>query len=378
MPSLTASTSLTILNRVRAMFNPANTQNEAQWRDDNTTIKALATRQQIRFIPIMDDAGRCVDFKIWFPDMSDGARSVTYSGSTPDSGADCSLDAGTTIGTLGKTYSPNVFINDNFNVSDALCNNEATFAELVALGLSQKIRNIRRELNKQAITFLNTNASASTDTIVTGEGKPFSKTGAITYVPTAQWQSQSIVMNMGLLAKSNRLPDFMIIDGTNMYAQEWMSKFLQLNDQERSIGAIYNTIRNNYFADLLELNTEVGAEATFMVNPYMVGFFNKSKFSINPVTIDASQGMQAFSIEDPELMYMRRELVGNQVVTTQQPVIYDVYSKRVCDDTRDANGYITYSTTFEVKFAGGFILGPAGQSPNHINGILKLVKEDGI
>jgi len=88
--------------------------------------------------------------------------------------------------------------------------------------------------------------------------------------------------------------------------------------------------------------------------------------------------MQAFSIEDPELMYMRRELVGNQVVTTQQPVIYDVYSKRVCDDTRDANGYITYSTTFEVKFAGGFILGPAGQSPNHINGILKLVKEDGI
>lgn len=377
MATLTASNSTAILIRANEMWNMQQTQNVAQYRKPNATASELLMRQRIRFQPVMDDAGRCQSFKVWYLDLSDNGDDLVYEGSVPDSDADCTIPTGDEVGSLATEYSPNLYKTAGFQVFDDLCAQEATFIELQAAGLLNQMRKLRNALNVSVIQHINSAAAANISTNLFGD--TWTVSGVITTIPAADFDNEKIFQQFDLQARYNRLADYVILDGSNLYLNNRLAPFLGLNDQQRSVGAMYNAFASRYISDDFDLDNTVGANATFLVNPNMFGFFNRAKYGVAPEIIDEQNGLRAFSIEDPEMKYART--VFNRdgtITTTMEPIRYDVVYQRTCETGRDATGRRSYLHKWEISLEAGVMTGPPGQSPNHTNGILKFVKDTGI
>lgn len=375
--TLTASNSTAILIRANEMWNMNQTQQISQYSKPNATAEALLMRQRIRFQPVMDNAGRCQSFKVWYIDLSDNGDDLIYEGSTPDSGADCTIPAGDEVGSLSLEYAPNLYKTAVFQVSDDLCNNEATFIELQAVSLNNQLRKLRNALNTSVIQHINSAASANVSTNLFNDTWVVS--GTSTEVPAADFNDESIFQKLDLQARYNRLADYVIIDGSNLYLNSRMAPFLGLNDSQRSVGAMYNAFASRYISDDFDLDATVGESATFLVNPNMFGFFNRARYGVAPEIIDEQNGLRAFSIEDPVLKYARTVFNPNgTITTTMEPVRYDVVYQRTCESGRDATGRRSYLHKWEITLEAGILTGPPGQTPNHTAGILKFVKQSGI
>jgi len=377
MPTtLTASSALAIQMRAQDIFNLDKTQAFNQYANPAPTATILLARNGLRFAPIFTNANRCVELKVWRPDLTDLMTDTLYSGTVPDASATCTLAAGARIGSLSQTISPNVYIAERFSIDDDLCNNDFDFANQVALSLNAIMTRMRSELNRRGILFLNANAGAN---VATGDATENTWTiaGGNTTIPKAQWETADILMKLNIAAAKNRLPEgFLIVDGTNLLLQSELAPYLGLNGDGRSTGALYKDLARNYTADMLNLSAVVGSNSTFLVNPNMVGFYNRSKYTSSPIMLDAANNTQAFSVQDPELMY-RRVLLnesGTQRGSAEMvPVTYDVLYQKVCTD-RDSGGRLTFNHTWEVMFEGAYILGPTGVSPQNTTGILKFIK----
>jgi hypothetical protein len=383
MATLTASVSQTIQENIRMMWDVGNQQNVLQWSNPVKTVAKMLATQKIRFNRVLDDHGRCVALKIWFWDLSGVHGTAAYMDSTPDDGTCADFGTCQTVGTLAKTYNPNLFGHACFSVDDNLCANDAAFARLSAEGLNAKMLEIRKALNIEAIQFLNTNASANVDTIYTDNGGTgeFTINGTATEVPAASWANPDILMKIQHTAVQNRIPEngYVIFDGTNLYLEKALAPYLGLNDDNRSYGALFADLARNYVADNYDLVNTTESADTFIANPAMYGFFNQVKYPRAPIVLDTALNMQGFSIPDPFLKYNRVEIDanGNVVGESMAPVEYDVLYKKACG-ANDAKGFPTWVHSWDIRFTGGLVLGAPGQAPNHINGILKFTKIAGI
>jgi len=374
--TLTASNSLTIQARIAQMWNAEGTQARRQYDNPTITATQLLGNQTMRFMPVMDNAGRCISWKIWWPDLTDLTASGGYVGTSPDSGLACDIATGPTIGTTSLTYSPNLYADEVFQISDDLCANDATFAELSAAALQQKMLELRKKINVRAINFLNTNAS---ENAYTDPGYPdFSISGTTTTVPSASFDNANILMKFALTAQRNRIPNFLILDGDNLLLNEKLAPYLGLNDDTRSFGALFQDFRGRYSSDMLDMYSTLSESATFLANPNMVGYFNRTAYSSAMVELNPAKNMKAFKIADPVLKYRRTEVNQNGVITGTSivPVEYDVLYQYACETARDANGRPSFLHKWEVKHEGGLVLGPGGNDGE--TGILKFVKDNGI
>lgn len=374
--TLTASNSLTIQARIAQMWNAEGTQARRQYDNPTITATQLLSNQTMRFMPVMDNAGRCISWKIWWPDLTDLAASGGYVGTSPDSGLACDIATGPTIGTTSLTYSPNLYADEIFQLSDDLCANDATFAELSADALAQMMLKLRKKINVRAINFLNTNAS---ENAYTDPGYPdFSISGTTTTVPSASFDNANILMKFALTAQRNRIPNFLILDGDNLLLNEKLAPYLGLNDDNRSFGALFQDFRGRYSSDMLDMYSTLSESATFLANPNMVGYFNRTAYSSAMVELNPAKNMKAFKIADPVLKYRRTEVNQNGVITGTSivPVEYDVLYQYACETARDANGRPSFLHKWEVKHEGGLVLGPGGNDGE--TGILKFVKDNGI
>lgn len=376
--TLTASNSLAIQKRVREKWNEEGSQAGRQYFAENTTAKALLSNNSLGMEEVWQN-GRCVGVKLWMVDVSDGANAVDNVGTTPPT-TDCDLVATKEVGTRGFTYTPNLYLQDGFTVSDALCGNDAQFTELVSAGLAQRLRDHRAQLNTNTINFLNDNASANLDTRFVGS--EFTVDGVKTLIPENYWLREDFLMKLAIMATNNKMgQDFLIVDGSNLLLNQMMAPYYGQNDNQRSFGAAYRDMLNRYYSDMLRLDTVVGESTTFLVNPNMFGFMNMAQYGLAPTVIDPSRNRSAFSIPDPELTYrrVRRDPNTGRTSVETVPVMYDVYYEYACSG-RDARGTMTYDHKWEVDFRGAMFLGPTSQSgfSANTNGILKLVREIGI
>lgn len=376
--ALTASASLAIQKRVKEKWNEGATQAGRQYYAENSVAKALLSNNTLSFEEVWQN-GKCVEVKLWMVDVSDGANAVDNVGTTPPT-TTCDLVATKTVGTRGFTYTPNLYLQDGFTVPDALCGNDARFTELVADGLTQRLRDFRRELNTQCIDFLNDNASANQDTMFVGS--EFTVDGVKTLIPEALWLREDFLSKLAITATTNKMgQDYLVIDGSNLLLNTMMSKYYGLNLDQKSFGAAFADFISRYYSDVLRLNAVVGEPSTFLVNPNMFGFMNRAQYGLAPTVIDPSNNRSAFSIADPELTYrrVRRDADTGRATTETVPVMYDVYYEYACSG-RDGLGNFTYDHKWEIDFRGGLWLGPTAQNgfSANTNGIVKLVKESGI
>lgn len=340
-----------------------------QYANPVKTVDKLINSQTVRFIPVMDENGVCVSWKMWWYDLTDAEANAVYSGSVKNPDTECDIATGSPIGTKSNTYSKNVFLQDTFYVNDNLCANDAMFADLVAEQLNMSMLKLRVALNERSILFLDSNKTANVDTSRASTGMTTAL--GVTTVPVLLWDDQAIITKMQIIAEANRMgTDFLIMDGSNMLLSKNIAPYLGLNDQQRSFGAIYGDISSRYNADLLDMNRVTETESTFLVNPNMFGFHCSTSYGTAPVTIDSSKGLQAFRIADPMLRYRRSVLQGNRVVSEVVPVEYDIVYQKVCTGT-DANGKRIFDHKWEVSFVGGMHLGPVANS-GHTN-IIKFV-----
>lgn len=375
--SLTASNSLTIQLRANAIWSER-TAAGTQYSNEVTTIRKLMESQNLRFIPVFDDGGRCIGWKNWWIDLTDHEAQAVYSGTSRDSdNSGCDIDDGATVGTQAVTYTPDVFVDDHFYIDDNLCANDETFVNLSSEGLSHSMLKIRTELNKRAIQWLNTNASANLDTVVVDGVSGITTAGTTTTVPAAALDDQAFLIQLQIMAESNRISDYLILDSTIMLQSNKLAPFLGLNDQQRSFGAIYGDASSRYNYDIRQMASVVGSPVMFLANPNMFGYFNKNKYGMDMQLIDPAAGMYAFKIQDPVLRYRRTEINANGIVTgsTLVPVEYDVLYQKDCQTARDTNGYPVYRHKWEVKHVGGMMLGPTAN--NDATGILKFELQTG-
>ena len=376
--TLTASNSVQIQVRARQLWDLENTQHTNQYANPVETATRLLMDHTARVHPVFDDAGRCVSVKVWYNDMADADANAVYSSTTADSSLACDIATGSPIGTKSTTYTPNLYIKDEFYVDDALCANDAQFADLTAAQLQFSMLKLRKALNTRCIQHLNTNAGANiATTLYTTD---FTINGTATEVPEASFNNEDIWTKFQIIAAKNKILDYRVFDGTNLLHNGMMAKYLGLNADQKSFGAIFADWMGRYTGDLYDLDTVVGASATFLVNPAMIGFFNRTRYSPGMVDIDTSKGLKAFSVKDPVLKY-RRNIVnatGQVVGTEMAPVEYDVVYQKTCATARDTNGDHNFRHKWEIHLRGGLFLGPVGVSPNHTTGILKFTKTAGI
>ena len=375
--SLTASASLNIQDRISRMWAADQTQALRQYDNPVVTAQRIFERQTMRFMPVMDDAGNCVSWKIWRPDLEDIQAQSLYSSTTPQSN-DCDLPSGATVGTTSVTYAPNMYIVDKFQLDDNLCANDATFVELSSVALSNVMLKMRAEINKQTILFLNTNATANADTaIASNPANGFTIDGAKTKISQTALNDASVLMKMQITAASNRIPQYLILDGTNLLLNKELAPYLGQNLDNRSTGALYADFAARYSSDLYDMDRIVAENATFLANPNMIGYFNRAKYSNLATMIDSSKNLMAFKIADPVLTYARTEVNASGVVTTRAtaPVEYTILYQRICAGT-DANGYPYFTHRWQVLHEGGLLVGP--KSDGDATGILKFVKDDAI
>lgn len=279
-----------------------------------TTVKKVVEMQSLKMHPLFSDADRCVSLKVWHPDMSDIMTGGTlYNSTVPDPDATCAPAGCESIGSLTVTLAPNVFLKDCFSVDDALCGNDFDFARQVAMSMQGKMQVMRTALNTRMIQFINTNAGANVATAdATANG--WTIASGNTTIPAVQWTTADILMKLNITGAKNRIPEgALILDGTNLLLQSELAPYLGLNSDDKSTGALYDSIARRYNADMLNLDAIVTTNSTFWVNPNMVGFYNRSRYTANPVQLESN--IQVFSVTDPLLRYRFVPINANGVQT---------------------------------------------------------------
>lgn len=331
------------------------------------TAKAVLANQTMRAVPVMEGE-RCVSWKLYY--VTDSATDVDYNSTSKDGDlSGCDLPSGNELESAAVTYSPNVFMHHTVTVDDNLCGNEYDFADLTSKAFMRAMNLMRINLNQRIITHLNSNAWATPSVGSTD----YTVTSSAIQVPSADF-NQDLVAKMYEIALINRIRNFRVASGTNLFQNVFNAGYNALNDSQRDQLAKYNFLGNVSF-DLLDMDTVLGTNSHFLYDPDMVGFHNVGKAELNikaqdgtmvdytPKLIDAKSGIYYFLFDDPVLEYNR----NGQLV----PVTYLVKYQKVCQTATDALMQPVYNHRYTFQLVGGVQHAP---TPSNQTNVLKFTK----
>ena len=347
MATLTPSNSLT----QQAIINDA-------WNDVELThlykdytrpvesIKALIANQGMRSQLTFDDGGNvCTGFKAWWVGGAD--HTLDHSDTTPRDFAACGPAAGDDLDTVSLSYDIDKHLEMDVQCSDNLCGNDVEFNELAAKTLLSAMKAIRKQLNTDAIDFLEANNMTNGSSY-----GGYTQAGDITYVP-GTWDS-TILSVFNIHAAQNEIQNWRLLNGTNLAEHYNNAQFQRLNDDQRSFASQLASIPMDW--DILDLDANVGTPTTFLYNPNMIGFINMVNYDTPiPTPIPGLDNVYGYYVEDPELMYRHVDRLGN---VSMRPVRYDVVYAATCDG-KSTYGKRVSTHRWEVAFRGSLTLGPA-------------------
>jgi hypothetical protein len=358
---LTAS----VLNRIQRKMSEVFTAGATPILDADpnlnkaATVGALLENTNARMNPITQ--GRtCVGMDVYH---IDGAFTPDDTVLEDFSSEDCDLTPDNYPETVETSYDHNWYEQESIAVSDADCdnlfNNPAAegsdrVAELIAHQLGLALISLRSKMNASAIAFLaagatGVNRDLNLPTYITFNGA----TDEFEVDLDGFFQRPESLTDLDAVRLNNDMPSYFMISGRkNFYNNVVDSRFLRLNDDQRSL-ARWDTQMNTgpMFFDINRLDSTLTGANTFMIYPGSYAMWNVGLYTPQPRVVDPSTNLFAYSITDPSGLMIRE----NGVL---RPVVYNVHYQYVCKGT-DVLGRNIFEHVWQIRFLGGKALAPA-------------------
>jgi|GEM_PF-4624373 len=332
--TFTASVLPDVLIKINEMFSGE--RHTPELNKDIQTIQALAERQTARFdkLDVLLDHMDCRGAKVVFlKDCTNTAINLIT-----DPITSCTL-TGAETESESLTLANNLGYADSFSVKEEDCKDLFTIADKIAFLMASKMAAIEEKLNLACIAFLIANEQPVADPLT------YTETGNIVNIPTDAW-TPALLAEMAVMAKLSNLYSPFIISGSNLYVANFLADYR--SQSSPSVDAVLKSGPFDIIFDIKNIDTTVGANATFMVDPSSYAFWSTNQFQ-NTAPQEFSKGstLYVWKQRAPRLVYN-----NNGVLT---PVFFDMSTQETC---AVVSGTRYVNRVFEIVFRGGLQLGP--------------------
>lgn len=340
------------------------------------TIGPLLENTNASMDPITKD-GTCVGMDV---KHIDGAFAADDEVLTDFSSEDCALTPDNYPATVSTSYDHNIFEQESIAVSDGDCNNlfnntagtkTGRVTELIAQQLALAIISLRTKLNAAGIAFLaagatGVNRDLNLPTHITFDGV----TDEFQVDQDGFFQAPESFTDIDAVASNNDLPNYFVISGrNNFYNNVVDSRFLRLNDNQRSL-ARWDTQMNTgpLFFDINALDSTLTGSNTFVIMPGSYAMWNVGLYSPTPMVVDPSTNLYVSTIPDPGGLMIFED-------GRLRPVLYNIHYQYTCTGT-DVLGRNIFQHVWQIRFLGGMAYAPAATDGH--TGILHFTDQFGI
>ena len=330
-----ASTLPDVIIKINEMFSGVRHTPELNQPID--TINALATRQTVRFdaVNVLLEHMDCRGAKtVWLKSCT---NDVVNAIDTPISS--CDITGAETESTY-LALANNLAYVATFEVSEEDCADAFSASEKIAYLMAVKMAMIEKKINDAGIAFLTANEQAPADDL------GYTLDGNVITVPVANI-TPAFLADVSIMAELSNLYSPFIITGKNLYTANFLADY-------RSAGSdnVDRVLRSGPFDivfDVKNIDTTVGADATFVVDPSGYAFWSSNQYmNESPTLRGDAQGTLVWKQRAPRLMYNNG---GNLT-----PVYFDVEYQKICQVA--PAGTTTLNHAFRIVFRGGLQLGP--------------------
>lgn len=346
----TASQYSRILLKEEKMFRDSRAQRSSQYPID--TIQGLAERQKVdmaqRFI-----GNKCVGYQLtWLKSCGE-----TVTDRLTTAYANCDFTGCDEIESTSLNVDKNLSLSKCFTVWDDQCKDSYTYEEKVAFEMARTKALLEHEANKKMIALLDSSTSPNEYT-----GAPGDTTTAPgeTQIASANFTSE-LFAYFSIVGEVNRIYDPIIVSGTNMYTDYFLSRFKR--DGCCDTDKIFMDGPYRIIFDLTVLEAVAGSQATYMVDAGTYAFWNTTEFDNLTPQLKAKD-TYVWKSKSNRLRYRD----GN----TLKPVYFDVMMKRECKPDPTTGDSLKWGTVYDVSLKGGIFIGPVDCASH--TGILKFVQ----
>lgn len=299
------------------------------------TIKALAERQTVRFdkVDVLLDHMDCRGCKVvWLKDCT---NDVVNGIDTPITS--CDITGNETESTY-LSVANNLAYYDTFSVKEEDCKDAFSAAEKIAYLMATTMAALEVKINLAGIAFLVANNQAPADDMgYTINGSD------VLEVPKASI-TPAFLADIAVMAELSNLYSPFLVSGKNFYTANFLAEY-------RSAGSDHVDGALGSFPivwDIKNMDTTVGADATFVVDPSSYVFWGSNQYQNEAPEMRAGDSKTlVWKQRAPRLMFNN--------AGTLVPVYFDITYQKTCSVT---SGTEYTNHIFRVLFRGGLQLGP--------------------
>ena len=300
------------------------------------TVKALAERQTVRFdkVDVLLDHMDCRGCKVvWLKDCT---NDVTNGVDTPI--ASCDITGNETESTY-LSVANNLVYYATFEVSEEDCKDAFTASEKIAYLMATKMAMIEKKINDAAIAFLTANEQEP------GDDLGYTLDGNIIQVPAADI-TPAFLADVSVIAELSNLYSPFIISGKNFYTARFLADYRSAGSD--NVDAVFRSGPFDIVFDVKNIDTTVGANATFVVDPSSYVFWGSNQYQNEAPEMRAGDSKTlVWKQRAPRLMFNN--------AGTLVPVYFDITYQKACQVVSGTE-YVNHA--FRIVFRGGLQLGP--------------------
>jgi hypothetical protein len=326
------------------------------------TADGLLMNQTTNVMPIMNESGvKCMSLKVWFYTAD---NTTIPTGSAVPLVSECDLSTGDGVGTESQEYELNYYLKQKVRLNDEKCDNASKFSDELAFGLGHKMHLYANSFNQFCITELEANKSIAMGDVpddVTIDGV----TGEYTITGADKWkgaEAADTVAIFDMLAHMKGLPEnYLIMAGRALRVPKALAQSHSLNDNERSFVTMFD--RNKMYNDVNFLDTIIGAESVFLVDPNVIASYFYSEYPATATPTGDKEGTQIFSV--PFTYYDNHQNGGKTLRNVQfvnngtlQNARIDIRYQKECNAAINNNGKVSHDHTYELDMCSMFALAP--------------------
>lgn len=303
---------------------------------DIDTIMALATRQTAKFdkMDVLLDVLDCRGAKVVF--LKSCTNEAVDIVATPIT--DCAL-VGAETESASMTLANNLGWMESFKVLGSDCKDAFSVVDKIAHLMTVKMANLEEKINLAAIAFLMANEQAVADPLT------YTETGNVVNVPEGAW-TPAFLAEIAVMSKLSKLYNPFIISGSNLYVANFLADYRSASSP--SVDAVLKSGPFDIYFDIQNIDTVVGAKATFLVDPSSYVFWPSNQYeNMAPEPFSNGSTLYKWRQRAPRLQYNDNGSL--------KPVYFDVESQEACEVV----GGVKYTNyVFNIFFRGGLQLGP--------------------
>ena len=336
------------------------------------TLPTVLSNQTADVMPLMAGAGEaCVGVEVYYP-LADNVTAPTVS-ATPIAGA-CDLTTGDGVSSAKQTYDLNVFLKENVKLNDNDCDNLLKFMPKKALAIATKMALYAKSLNDRMITLLETNKSVTVATnlpsAVTIPGTEY------TIVGDDYWEgigASKIIPVLDQLAFSRGLAgNYYIISGKALSIPVILARDASRNQNE--VSYTYTFGRRDIYNDVKNLDTLVGAEVIYLVDPnaifgYFYNSYTEQPFETKDKNNTINYSLPLYYFDDYQTGNLNQSVLSFMSNGVAQPVMVDIREQKTCNAS-GKYGDVSHDFVWEIGLKG--ILNVVPKLDTTLTGIIRV------